>query len=178
MKGKRLLGLLFFFLLACGAFADEPREVRLTIGQKARSAQVLEGRDGKKGLLFYVQTRYARLWLDQEACDSLERSAQKYLELFEKRRLKRKKKGAFEKIGKKLPLLLEWGSQKDNLDRFAKAEADLGYVFLANSPYFSILMPNVQNQAQNGGPALFDSGAIQISFTKAQLQSLLDALSR
>ncbi len=177
MKGKRLLSLCAFLFLACGAFAGEPREVRLTFGQKARSAQVIDGQDGKKGLFFYAQSRYVCLWLDQGARAALVQNGRKYIELFEKKRLKRLKERKFKRLANNIPIDLEWGSRKESLDRFAPANADFGYVFIGNSPYFSINAPNVKNQALDGGPALYESGNIQASFTKAQLISLIDAMS-
>ena len=188
MKKLKLAAFLaaFFFCLPCRAESDpapviSAPTVRVLCGGKARDAQILSDPQKGTGLFFYGGWAWRRVWFDQKALQSLEDSAQKYIGLFNARKLK---KGASKQslaAFKSAQVIAEWGSTRDSLDKSAPAKARFGYDFIENSPYFSITIPSVQSQpAASPSAGKAPASALQISsqtavfLTQKNLLFLLD----
>lgn len=174
-RGAALFFLAAFFALARPARAEEGENVRVTVDKKSREAAFSRQEDGGFRLLFYSGACWYSLNFGRDSGDVLQKAAQSYSVQFEKHKLKKGKPSTMRAYGS-LPVLLDWGTTAQSLDRQAPSAADIGYVFDNNSPYFSILVQNAKNTRQQDTPALEESGPVLILFTKSQLQGLLEAI--
>ena len=174
-RGAALFFLAFFFFLAGPVWALEGETVRVTVDKRSREASFARKEDGGFCLLFYSGACWYSLTFGREAGDLLQKAAQNYALQFEKRKLKRGKPSSLRAYGS-LPVSLAWGPSAQSLDREAPSEAEVGYFFDNNSPYFSVLVQNAKNTRKQDTPALQESGQVLVLFTKSQLQGLLDAI--
>ena len=178
MLGRRRAALFLLaalFALGRPLWAQEAKTVRVTVDKRTREAAFSKQEDGGFSLFFYSGACWYSLNFGRDSGDVLQKAAQSYSVQFEKHKLKKGKPSTMRAYAS-LPVLLDWGTTAQSLDRQAPSTADIGYVFDNNSPYFSILVQNAQNTREQDTPALQESGQVLVLFTKSQLQGLLDAI--
>ena len=167
----------FALLLAlCGAVQAQ-EAVKALVGQKSREVQILCGPEQEKSLFFYGQNCYSSLALAPDAQKALADAAQKYLLQYDEKRLKKPKGADKKRRLAKVPARLEWGPRKDALQRSAKTEISLGYVFYGKSPYFYAEIPKEKSQEAGQSPAYGESEPQSLLFNRSQLKALLALLA-
>jgi len=175
-----------FLALALALFGASPamaeeagparESIRLVIDQKVREAQVADGQDGSKGLVYYVQASYQTLWFGPKASEALAEAARKYNSQFERHSLKKSKERSTIRAYGRAPALLEWGSSRQGMDRRSPVKIEFGYLFAGGSPYFCVNVPSAQDGSQKS-PALSQSEGARLLFTRAQLLLAVNSLN-
>ncbi|MBR5966887.1 MAG: hypothetical protein IK015_12310 [Treponema sp.] len=174
MKKKATFFALLTLLLLNGICAQE--FVKVTVDQKTRQAQIIDKEiDGKKmrGILVYAHNAWRNIFFDQNELPQIKQAAEKYFLDFDALKLKKGKKDTIKKYGS-TPLFIEWGSDKNSIDRFSDTRADLGYVFVKQAPYFAITIHSAQNKNPDCAQLAYkDSPKLFLLFTRSQLNDLL-----
>lgn len=122
---------------------------------------------------YYSQIYY--IYMNDSARKILAENVEKYIEDFEKRNLKTKRKNY--KVYGELQIRLEWGSVPSMTDSYGKGQLQCGYRFYKNSPYFTLTVWPVKNLETRKAAATSKSVRIQYYFTKAQAKKLAELLS-
>lgn len=180
---KKNLVLCFFFVAFASQNLLAQDFVRLTAGGKNRQAQTIkknieEPASALVGLELYANNLWRDVFFYQQELESVKEAAQKYLDDFEGRKLRKNNKSSLKKYGA-IKVRLEWSSDKNSLDRFSIEEAKLGYYFYNGAPYFSIFLPSAKNQnSEQKSPALQTANELLLLFTKSQILDLISKLEK
>jgi len=138
----------------------------LGIGMNLKSADMIFApRTNTVVMEFKVQGNTTRLHFSRSDRDLLLAAITSYLESFEERTLI--EDGKQDRVYGTFKSLMEWGLLTVNAK--ATAKVHVGYEFKKESPYFILIVPEVENELYNKGSVIKQSGYFQIFFTRSQL---------
>lgn len=108
---------------------------------------------------------------------ALKQAVEQYIKEFDEKRLIRKTSKTYKLYGE-YPCRLEWGSIPSMIMNYGNADLQYGYEFKEKSPYFSITIQSIQNDAYGNSVTAMDrSVPLHFYFTKAQATQLASMLS-
>lgn len=148
-------------------------------GIKGRQAEVfLIPETTKIGIQFYFQSSWFDFIIDSQDVSVIAESLTKYLEDFESKKLIKNKTAktrvAYLNNGK---CRVEWGTMKSMMNNYGDTKYHIGYEFKKNSPYFTIIIKDAKNIAQDIGTNVSQNSVeIQLYFTKAQAKHLVEVI--
>ncbi len=130
------------------------------------------------GFGFSIMGAYYIIQMDAPARKQLAKNAKRYFDDFENKRLIRNKKSTLKAYGS-IPYQLNWGTFSSSTPNNGKGSGNCGYEFVKNQPYFTIFnyaFPNDYYE-KAGDATTRESASVKVYFTRAQLKSLIEALS-
>ncbi|MBQ9631063.1 MAG: hypothetical protein IJR49_05715 [Treponema sp.] len=132
---------------------------------------------GLTGFSAWYKTEIYHVLFRPRARQAMAEAVSKYLEEFEAKELIRKTKQTYKRYGE-YPVRLEWGSIPSMIMNYGNAYVQYGYEFKNKSPYFSITIQSIANDAYgNSITAIEHSVPLHFYFTKAQAQQMATLLS-
>lgn len=175
---KRLSSFVLAFLFFLSGTQAQSK-ARVTIGEKVRNAQIVATERGGQefaGVLVYANNAWTKVCFNKDDLQVIYKAAKNYFADFDAMKLKKGKKTTIKKYGT-LSCFVEWGSDKNFIDRFADTRADLGYVFVRTAPYFAVTIAAAQNQNDGQKSSAYQKfEKLTLLFTKSQIADLLEKL--
>lgn len=147
---------------------------------KEQSAHtVISGKTRQFGLSSpYMASNYVFL-IDENGRTKIEKAMNQYMKDFSDKKLSTAGgKNKTKKIYGKIPCRLEFGTLKGNYPNYGNGYGYLGYKFVGKSPYFTISIPKVTNEAfLDNRSEVEESLEINYYFTKSQIKTFIDLLN-
>ena len=131
----------------------------------------------KSGFSAWYQTNWYHLLLDTAARRGLAAASQEYLSDFEQKKLNRKDRKSYKSYGE-YPVTIRWGTIPGMESGYADTNVQFGYEFNKRSPYFTMTVWQVPNEAyKDNSSDIPMSSTLHFYMTKAQVVEMSEMLS-
>jgi len=159
---------------------DKTKIFQLTVVNtlKQEDADVIYNvKSEKSGFSAWYQTNWYHLLFDTATRRGLAAASQQYLSDFEQKKLDRKDKKSYKVYGE-YPVTLRWGTIPGMESGYADTNVQFGYEFNKNSPYFTMTVWQVANEAyKDNSSDVPTSSTLHFYMTKAQAVQMTEMLS-
>jgi hypothetical protein len=131
----------------------------------------------KSGFSAWYQTSWYHVLFDTATRRGLAAASQQYLSDFEQKKLNRKDKKSYKVYGD-YPVTLRWGTIPGMESGYADTNVQFGYEFNKRSPYFTMTVWQVANEAyKDNSSEVPTSSTLHFYMTKAQTVQMAEMLS-
>jgi hypothetical protein len=131
----------------------------------------------KAGFSAWYQTNWYHLLFDTAARRGLAAASTQYLSDFEGKNLDRKNRKSYKAYGE-YPVMLRWGTIPGMESGYASTNVQFGYEFNKSSPYFTMTVWQVPNEAYTDNSSeVPTSSTLHFYMTKGQIVQMTEMLS-
>jgi hypothetical protein len=159
---------------------DKTKIFQLTVVNTLKqedAAVIYNVKSEKAGFSAWYQTNWYHLLFDTATRRGLAAASLQYMSDFEQKKLDRKDKKSYKAYGE-YPVTLRWGTIPGMESGYADTNIQFGYEFNKNSPYFTVTVWQVANEAyKDNSSDVPTSSTLHFYMTKVQVTQMAEMLS-